>query len=93
MVPAISDATGPVPHSFAFEWLKDEEGERRAQMVTLAKDQVRIYVDAQAEQDHLTREDAQPARRPGREDRREDQRSISRMYKMRSLICRLTISP
>jgi hypothetical protein len=48
MVPAISDATGPDPHSFAFEWLKDEEGERRAQMVTLAKDQVRIYVDAQA---------------------------------------------
>jgi hypothetical protein len=48
MVPAISDATGPDPHSFAFEWLKDEEGERRAQMVTLAKDQVRAYVQALA---------------------------------------------
>ncbi len=48
MVPAISDAGGPEPHSFAFEWLKDEEGERRAQMVTLAKDQVRAYVEAQA---------------------------------------------
>jgi len=47
-VPAISDAGGPEPHSFAFEWLKDEEGERRAQMVTLAKDQVRAYVEAQA---------------------------------------------
>jgi hypothetical protein len=47
-VPAISDASGPEPHSFAFEWLKDEEGERQAQMVTLAKDQVRAYVEAQA---------------------------------------------
>lgn len=48
MVPAISDATGPDPRSFAFEWLKDEEGDRRKQMVALAKDQVRAYVEAQA---------------------------------------------
>jgi hypothetical protein len=48
MVPAISDATGPDPRSFAFEWLKDEEGDRQKQMVALAKDQVRAYVDAQA---------------------------------------------
>jgi hypothetical protein len=47
-VPAISDATGPIPRSFAFEWLKDEEGERRQQMVALAKDQVRAYVSARA---------------------------------------------
>lgn len=48
IVPAISDATGPPLRSFAFEWLKDEEGERRAQMVTLAKEQVRTYVEARA---------------------------------------------
>jgi hypothetical protein len=48
MVPAISDATGPDPHSFAFEWLKDEEGDRQKQMVALAKDQVRAYLEAQA---------------------------------------------
>jgi hypothetical protein len=48
LIPAISDATGPEPRSFAFDWLKDEEGERRQQMTTLAKDQVRAYVDARA---------------------------------------------
>ena len=48
LVPAISDAAAAAPRSFTFEWLKDEEGERRQQMVTLAKDQVRAYVDARA---------------------------------------------
>jgi hypothetical protein len=48
IVPAISDATGPQPRSFVFEWLKGEEGERRAQMETLAKEQVRAYVEARA---------------------------------------------
>jgi hypothetical protein len=48
LVPAISDAAVAVPRSFTFEWLKDEEGERRQQMVTLAKEQVRAYVDARA---------------------------------------------
>ena len=48
IVSAISDATGPQPRSFAFDWLKDEEGERRAQMVNFAKEQVRAYVDARA---------------------------------------------
>jgi hypothetical protein len=48
MVAAISDATGPEPRSFGFEWLKDEEGERRQQMTTLAKEQVRAYVEARA---------------------------------------------
>jgi hypothetical protein len=48
LIPAISDASGPEPKSFAFEWLKDEEGERLKQMTTLAKEQVRAYVDAQA---------------------------------------------
>ncbi len=48
IVPAISDATGPDPKSFAFDWLKDEEGERRQQMIALAKEQVRAYVAARA---------------------------------------------
>ena len=39
---------GPSPQSFAFEWLKDEEGERRQQMTALAKEQVRAYVEARA---------------------------------------------
>jgi hypothetical protein len=46
-VPAISDATTAEPKSFAFDWLKDEEGDRRKQVVALAKEQVRAYVDAQ----------------------------------------------
>jgi hypothetical protein len=48
LVPAISDATGPQPRSYAYEWLKDEEGERREQMVALAKQKVRAYVEALA---------------------------------------------
>jgi hypothetical protein len=48
LIPAISDAAGPEPKSFAFEFLKDEEGERRQQMVTLAMEQVRAYLDARA---------------------------------------------
>ena len=48
LIPAISDAAGPTPRSFAFEWLKDEEGERLQQMTAMAKEEVRAYVQAQA---------------------------------------------
>jgi hypothetical protein len=48
LFPAISDASGPEPKSFTFQWLKEEEGERRQQMETLAKEQIRAYVDARA---------------------------------------------
>jgi hypothetical protein len=48
IVPAISDAGGPDPHSFAFEWLKDDEADRRKQVVQLATEQVRAYVEARA---------------------------------------------
>jgi hypothetical protein len=48
LIPAISDAAGPEPRSFTFEWLKDEEGERRQQMLALAKEQLRAYLEAQA---------------------------------------------
>jgi hypothetical protein len=47
-VPAISDASGAAPKSFAYEWLKDEEGERRQQVEALAKEQVRAYIEARA---------------------------------------------
>lgn len=46
LIPAISDAHGPEPKSFGFEWLKDEEGERLKQMTELAKQQVRAYIEA-----------------------------------------------
>ena len=48
LIPAISDARGPEPRSFSFEWLKDEEAERRQQMMDFAKQQLRSYLDAQA---------------------------------------------
>jgi len=48
LIPAISDATGPEPHSFAFDWLKSEEGERLLQMTDLAKQQLRAYLVALA---------------------------------------------
>ncbi|HEV2398496.1 MAG TPA: hypothetical protein VGS27_16250 [Candidatus Sulfotelmatobacter sp.] len=48
LIPAISDAGGPVPHSFAYEWIPGDEEDRRKQMVDLAKDQVRKYVEARS---------------------------------------------
>jgi hypothetical protein len=47
LIPAISDAGGPAPHSFNFEWLKDEEGERRQQLVAMAQQELRAYLTAQ----------------------------------------------
>jgi hypothetical protein len=46
LIPAISDASGPIPKSFAFDWIPGEEGDRRKQMADLAKDQIRAYVTA-----------------------------------------------
>lgn len=48
LIPAISDASGPAPRSFAFDWLKDEEADRRKQIEAMARDQVRTYVAARA---------------------------------------------
>ena len=48
LIPAISDAAGPIPHSYAFEWIPGEEADRRKQMIDLAKDQVRAYVAARS---------------------------------------------
>jgi hypothetical protein len=50
LIPAISDAAdaGAEPKSFAFEWIPGEEADRRKQMVDLAKDQVKKYVEARS---------------------------------------------
>lgn len=48
IVPAISDAGGPEPRSYAFEWVKGDEDDRRKQMLDLAKSEVRGYVAARA---------------------------------------------
>jgi hypothetical protein len=56
-VPAISDAEGPDPRSYAFEWNKGEEEERRKQMVDLAKEQLRAYL---SNREKLTTRSAEP---------------------------------
>jgi hypothetical protein len=48
VVPAISDAGGPDPHSYKFFWKTGEEEERRNQMLDLAGSEVRAYADALA---------------------------------------------
>ncbi len=48
VVPAISDAGGPDPHSYKFFWKTGEEEERRNQMLDLAASEVRAYADALA---------------------------------------------
>ena len=48
LVPAISDAAQTPLHPFTFDWLKGEEEDRRKQMVTLAKDELRAYIAAKA---------------------------------------------
>ncbi len=48
IIPAISDAGGPEPRSYTFEWLKGDEDDRRKQVLDLAKAEVRAYVAARA---------------------------------------------
>jgi len=48
LIPAISDAAGPDPRSYKFEWIKGEEGDRHEQMTNLAKAQLKTYLSAQA---------------------------------------------
>ena len=48
LIPAISDAAGPDPRSYKFEWIKGEEGDRRQQMTNFAKEQLKAYINAQA---------------------------------------------
>ncbi len=46
LIPAISDAGGPPPHSYKFEWLKGEEDDRHKQMMDLAKKELSAYLAA-----------------------------------------------
>jgi hypothetical protein len=48
LIPAISDADGPNPRSYAFEWIKGEEADRRKQLIDLASEQLRAYLAKQA---------------------------------------------
>jgi len=48
LVAAISDAGGPEPKSYKFFWKTGEEDERRNQMLALAGNEVRAYVNALA---------------------------------------------
>ncbi|HTY84291.1 MAG TPA: hypothetical protein VMB19_08730 [Silvibacterium sp.] len=48
LIPAISDAAGPEPRSFAFEWFNGEEAERRLQMTDLAKQALAGYLHTEA---------------------------------------------
>jgi hypothetical protein len=47
LVPAISDAGGPDPRSYAFEWDKSEAETRQKQVLALAREQVLAYVAKQ----------------------------------------------
>ena len=60
LIPAISDAAGPAPHSYAYTWVKGDEEDRRKQMTDYAKQQVRAYVAA-LERNRIP---AQPAPKP-----------------------------
>lgn len=51
LVPAVSDAHGPEPHSYRFEWLKGEEEQRHDQMLALAKQQLATYLKAEAKEE------------------------------------------
>jgi hypothetical protein len=46
LIAAISDADGPELRSYAYEWGQGDEAERRKQMLDLAKQQLRAYIDA-----------------------------------------------
>ncbi len=49
LIPAISDAGGPDPKSYKFEWRKGEEDDRRKQMLALASDEFGAYLKKQAQ--------------------------------------------
>lgn len=59
LIPAVSDAHGPEPHSYTFEWLKGEEDQRRDQMVAFAKQQLAAYLKAETKEE-ITPESRSP---------------------------------
>lgn len=64
LIPAISDAGGPTPHPFSFDWLKDEEGERRQQITEVAKQRLKAYLAAQAKAEIAPKPAAAQTRHP-----------------------------
>ena len=48
LIPAISDAGGPRPQSYSYEWIKGDEDDRRKQMMDLARQQLHAYLAAQS---------------------------------------------
>ncbi len=54
LIPAISDAAGPPPHSFKFEWVRGDEEDRRKQMMDLAKLELRTYIAAHSPKTQVT---------------------------------------
>jgi hypothetical protein len=48
LVPAISDAGGPDPRSFVYEWSKSEEDDRRKEVLALAQQQLHAYLQDRA---------------------------------------------
>jgi hypothetical protein len=56
-VPAISDAHGPEPHSYTYEWVKGDDDLRRQQLTDMAKEQLRVYVTAH----HAVQSEPKPA--------------------------------
>lgn len=62
LIPAISDAAGPQPSSYKFEWYKDVEDATRKQITDMANDQLRSYLATLAR----NRISAKPATSHGR---------------------------
>jgi hypothetical protein len=58
LIPAVSDAHGPEPHSYGFEWLKGEEEQRHDQMLALAKQQLATYLKAEVKEEITPEEHA-----------------------------------
>jgi len=63
LIPAISDASGPAPRSFAYQWLKGDDEDRRKQLMDMAKEQVRAYVAARSKA-KIVSKSAHPATAP-----------------------------
>jgi hypothetical protein len=65
LVAAISDAGGPDPKPYTFFWKPGEEDERRQQMLELAGNEVRAYLNAQAKNAITVKQSAAKAGTPG----------------------------
>jgi hypothetical protein len=48
LIPAISDAGGPDPRSFVYEWAQTEKDERRKDVLALAQQQLHAYLQERA---------------------------------------------